>query len=97
MELYDIVNAMNTFIPKNKGMLVLHRSMKEHKKFKVYKTFEYNLWLVTKGKENMLVSRFSESVNTPVDKIEETWENMDKKFLPSLILCCQNLDYCLEL
>ena len=84
MELYDIVNAMNTFIPKNKGMLVLHRSMKEHKKFKIYKIFEYNLWLV-KGKEKQLVSTLSESVNTPMDKIEETWKTVDKKFLPNLI------------
>lgn len=84
MELHDVVNAVNTFIPKEKGMLVLHRNMQEHKKFKAYKIFNYNLWLV-KGKEKEAVMSYSETVNTPMDKILETWNKMDKKFLVDLM------------
>ena len=40
IELYDIIEAINTTL--SKGSLVLHRGFYVHPKFKVYKKFYYN-------------------------------------------------------
>lgn len=44
MELYDIVDAASSLL--NEGTLVLHKSMKAHPTFKVYKKFCYDLYRV---------------------------------------------------
>lgn len=82
MELCDIVEAASTYLKE--GTLVLHRSMKIHPKFKVYKIFCYNLYKV-KSKEKILLFSFEETKNTPADNISEVWNECDKIYLRALI------------
>lgn len=82
MELYDIIEAASTYLKE--GTLVLHRSMKVHPKFKVYKIFCYNLYKI-ENKEKTLIFSFEETKNTPVDSIDEVWNECDKLYLRELI------------
>lgn len=82
MELYDIVEAASSNI-KN-GELVLHRSMKVHTKFKVYKRFCYDLYVV-KGKEKTCIKSFEEVKNSPADDLVKVWNGCDKLYLRELI------------
>ena len=52
MELYDIIDAASSYIKD--GTLVLHKSMRIHPKFKIYKRFCYNLYIV-KDKDKKLI------------------------------------------
>lgn len=82
MELYDIIDAASIYLKE--GTLVLHRSMKLHPKFKIYKKFCYNLYIV-KNAEKSLIFSFEETKNTTSDEIENTWRNCDKLYLRELI------------
>ena len=86
MELYDIVEAASSLMRDKSTTLVLHRSMKQHPKFKVYKIFEYKLYLVNSGnntKTLLLEKAFTK--NTPSDEIIKAWNASDKEYLPVLI------------
>lgn len=76
MELYDIIEAAGKAIGCN---LVLHKSMREHPKFKVYKIFIYNLYKV--DNEKSLILTVSKVVNAPYDSITKSWEECDRLYL----------------
>lgn len=78
MELYDIVNAAGSLLKE--GTLVLHRSMKVHPTFKVYKRFCYDLYKVVNKNKELLFS-FEETKNTPADDITKVWAECDKAYL----------------
>ena len=65
MELYDIIEAANSHLKE--GTLILHRSMKAHPMFKVYKIFCYNLYYV-KDKEKTLLSCLLYTSPSPRDR-----------------------------
>lgn len=44
--IYNLIEAASSLVDKDKGMLIIHRNMKVHPKFKVYKTFSYSIYLV---------------------------------------------------
>lgn len=90
MELYDIIDAINHHI-KN-GILILHRSMKVHPKFKVYKRFCYDLYYVQKEEKTLLFS-FEELRNTISEEINNTWTDCDKLYLRELIKWIAGEDY----
>ena len=78
----DIVDAANHYLKE--GTLVLHRSMKIHPKFKVYKRFRYDLYIV-KNKEKSLIFSFEETKNTPAEDMIKVWDDCDKLYLRELI------------
>lgn len=82
IELYDIIEAANTFIKE--GTLVLHRNMKVHSKFKVYKRFCYDLYYIKNSNKTLLFS-YEELKNTPNDEIIKVWSECDKSYLRELI------------
>lgn len=84
MELYDIIEAANKFIHVTRGVLVLHRSMKAHPKFKVYKKYCYYLYLVNREEKEQILS-WEHTKNSPSDNILEDWKEFDKEFLLQLI------------
>ena len=81
MELYDIVDAASTHLKE--GTLILHRSMKVHPKFKVYKIFCYDLYYV-KQKEKTLLFSHEEVKNIPTDEIDKIWNDCDRLYLRKL-------------
>lgn len=86
MELYDIVDAISNLMKDKTKALVLHRAMKQHTKFKVYKSFEYKLYMVnSRNKEKTLLLEKVFTKNTPTDDILKTWNECDKEYLPMLI------------
>lgn len=82
--LEDIVETLSANVKTEKGILVLHRSMTVHPKFKVYKIFHYNLFLV-KGNVKTLVLAHGETRNTPADDILKIWNECDKSYLSKLM------------
>lgn len=82
MEINDIIEAASIYLKE--GTLVLHRSMKLHPKFKIYKRFCYDLYIV-KNTESNLIFSFEETRNITFDEIEDTWHNCDKLYLRELI------------
>lgn len=85
MEIHDIIDAASSFVHPSKGTLVLHRSMRQHPKFKVYKTYYYHLYLI-KGKEKKeRILTWEQTVNSPADNMLSDWKRFDKEFLKQLI------------
>ena len=82
MELYDIVEAASYHLKE--GTLVLHRNMKVHPKFKVYKRFCYDLYYI-KSNEKRLLFSYEEVKNTPSDELDKIWSDCDKLYLIELI------------
>ncbi len=82
MELDDIIGAASSNIKG--GTLVLHRSMKIHPRFKVYKRFCYDLYFIN-GESKTLLLSYEEVKNTPADQIAEIWTACDKLYLRELI------------
>lgn len=82
IELYDIIEAMNTYL--SNGTLVLHRNMKVHSKFKAYKIFCYNLYHITKDNK-VIVLKCEEVRNAPSDTIKEVWLECDNLYLRKLV------------
>lgn len=86
IELNDIIEAADSLLKDKSLTLVLHRNMKTHPKFKVYKIFEYKLYAVnTSDKTKTILIDKSFTANTPADDIICTWNKYDKEFLPVLI------------
>lgn len=86
MELYDIVDAVSNLMKDKTKTLVLHKVMKQHPIFKVYKSFEYRLYIINSGnKEKNLLLEKVFTKNTPADNILKTWDECDKEYLPMLI------------
>lgn len=84
--IYNIVDAASKLIKDKVNTLVLHKSVKQHSKFKVYKIFEYKLYLVnSRNKDKTLILEHSFTRNTPSDDLLNTWIECDKEYLPILI------------
>lgn len=82
MKLYDIIEAANSMLKE--GTLVLHRNMKVHPTFKIYKIFCYDLYKIDNGnKELLLTEEIIE--NTSSEDITKIWYKCDKEYLKSLI------------
>lgn len=82
MELYDIIEAASSYLKE--GTLVLHRSMRVHPKFRVYKRFCYDLYYI-KDKNKSLLFSHEEVKNAPADDIIKIWSDCDKLYLRELI------------
>ena len=90
MTLYDIIDAASSLLKE--GTLVLHRSMKAHPTFKVYKRFSYDLYKVV-GKSKELIFHYEENKNAPVDAINEIWSECDKAYLEWFIKWVSSDEY----
>lgn len=90
IELYDIIDAAN--YPFKNGMLVLHKSMKIHPKFKMYKQFCYNLYYIN-GDNKTSVLDYEETKTVATDNIEEVWNEYDKAYLVKFIKWLTSDDY----
>lgn len=90
MELDDIINAASLLIKE--GTLILHRSMKVHPKFRVYKKFLYDLYKVNGNSKELLFS-FEEVKNTPSDDIMKIWSECDKVYLGRFIKWVSSDEY----
>ena len=82
MELDDIIDAASSYIKD--GTIGLHKSMRRHRKFKIYKKFCYNLYIV-KGKEKRLIFTIEETKNVTEDEISSVWLSCDKLYMRELI------------
>ncbi len=81
IEIYDIIEALEQVLKKN---LVLHRSIKTHHRFKIYKIFEYNLYSIEPDKSKKLLLSQSYTTYSPSDDISNIWKENDKKYLSYL-------------
>lgn len=82
--LYSIVETLNDIINDSLGTLVLHKAVVPDLKFKAYKKFKYNLYLVhNKNKELILTYEITRNIS--LDKIEKEQEKCDLKFLSMLL------------
>lgn len=82
MELYDIIEAINT-VDSSKGQYVLHKYM-QVQFIKVYKKFVYDLYYVNKeGRTKVLSKEFIDKV--PNNSIEKAWQRKDKQMLTVLL------------
>lgn len=77
MELYDVVTAAGKVLNRS---LVLHRLIKVHPKFKIYKVYEYNLYSLDSGEKELIFSH-KFTINTTADDMLETWDKCDKDYL----------------
>lgn len=96
IEVYDIIEAVNKILKSKKGHLnkkgiltsennlTLHRSIREHPKFKIYKVFVYSLYNILKGEKNLL-HKIEIVKNVSSSDLMEEWVNCDKEYLVSLI------------
>lgn len=84
IDIQDIIDSISILLGNKNITLVLHRSMKEHPRFKVYKIFEYNLYSLGSDKSKSLLLSHSSTVYTPSDSIANTWKRCDKEYLPIL-------------
>lgn len=90
INLYDIIEAINTTIPKEKGQLVLHRSFTPHPKFKIYKKFHYGLYLIKRAEKTFISS--NEFVENTSD-IDTEWDKCDKLYLLKIIEWLSSNEY----
>lgn len=90
IRLYDVVEAAGSHLKE--GTLVLHRSMRVHPTFKVYKKFCYDLYKVINSNKELLFS-YENTENTPSDSIEEIWDKSDKLYLEILIKWLTSEEY----
>lgn len=81
IDLYDIVDVVSK---KLNVTLVLHKNMKVHPTYRVYKTFCYNLYKVENG-ENTLILTHEETIKVPSENIEKVWSDCDKLYLDKFI------------
>lgn len=84
IDLYDIIEATGKFVHPSRGTLVLHKSIKAHPKFKVYKKYCYYLYLVNGKEKKQLLSR-EVTKNSPADNMLDDWKELDKEFLLQFI------------
>lgn len=82
IELQTIIDAASFIIKE--GELILHKSMRVHPQFKVYKKFCYDLYYVLDNKKTLALS-YHQTEHCPSDKIEIVWQYFDKLYLRELI------------
>lgn len=83
MTIDDIVDSFNKVVYPS-DTLILHRGMKEHPKFKVYKKFFYKLYTLSESEKSLIVEK-EYSLHCPSEDIEKVWEGCDKLFVKDLI------------
>lgn len=76
-----IIEALNKIILPNNGKIILHKELKRHKKFPIYKEYIYNLYLLNTS--YTLIYKFSHQLNTT--DISKGWTTCDNLFLPYLL------------
>ncbi len=76
----DIVEAIGKSLNKT---LVLHKSIRTHQTFKVYKIYTYSLYDISNDKTELLTLEISK--NLSIDRQEEAWDDCDKSFVDALI------------
>lgn len=76
----DIVEAIGKNLNKT---LVLHKSIRTHPTFKVYKIYTYVLYDISKEKIKLLTLETSK--NLSIEKLEEAWNDCDRSFVETLI------------
>lgn len=81
MDLNDIIDILSE---KVNGSFILHRSMKQHPKFKVYKIFSYDLYYMNNNKRTLLFN-FTETRNAPSEELMNIWYDCDKLYLRGLL------------
>ncbi len=84
MELYDVVEAINSNLKTEEGTLVLLKSMSVHPKFRVYKVFHHDLYLV-KGGERKILHSTTNAENTSITDINSAWKKYDRTYLDELM------------
>ena len=82
MELNYIIEAASSNIKE--GTLILHKSIKVHNKFKVYKEFCYDLYYVKQDEKTLLFS-YKEMKIALADEIDKVWLYCDKLYMRKLI------------
>ncbi len=82
-QIYNLIEAANSIISSDKGMLVIHKNMQVHPKFKAYKTFNYSIYLVKNENKELLFHW--EVTKNATDSLIEVWRQADKEFLPEYI------------
>lgn len=83
MTIYEIINAANEVLNIKNASLILHKNIQMHPKIKVYKIFNYNLYLV--GKDTKCVLSLSDTKNVPSSELNNAWEEMDIAFCKELL------------
>lgn len=76
----DVVEAIGKNLNKT---LVLHKSIRTHPTFKVYKIYTYSLYDISKDKTKLLTLEISK--NLSIERLEEAWSDCDKRFIDALI------------
>lgn len=82
--LYDIIEAINANLKPGIGTLILHRKFTVHPVFKIYKKFNYSLYLL-KDNEKNLIDEVEFTENVQAEDINEVWSRCDKTYLIKLI------------
>lgn len=83
MNIHNIITAINNTLNSEK-FFVLHRSVCPHIKFKVYKNFDYNLYLINGANKDLQCS-FTYTLKAPEEDLNNTWEQCDIMFVSDLI------------
>lgn len=78
--LQDIIDIMNSEF--SYGTFILHKEIKVHPKFKVYKTFHYELYLKTKDDLIPILDQ-EETINTSC--IDDAWNDTSNKFARMIV------------
>lgn len=79
----DIIDILDKKVKDNGASFILHREMKVHPKFKVYKTFCYKLYIQTSVVSEIL--SYDKTVNAPISDVDLQWRALDKEFLEVII------------
>lgn len=84
----DIVEAVGKNLNRT---LVLHKSIRTHPTFKVYKIYTYVLYDVSKDKTRLLTLETNK--NLSIERLEEAWNDCDRRFIDALISWMSSDEY----
>lgn len=84
----DIVEAIGKNLNKT---LVLHKSIRTHPTFKVYKIYTYVLYDISKSKIELLTLEVSK--NLSIERLEEAWNDCDRRFIDALVSWVSSDEY----
>ena len=93
MTLHDIIEVISNTLYKGNGTLILHGSLTQHPKFKVYKVFKYTLYHRINGEnKQLLTATYNANISLMDDKLNAVWEEHNKLFLGEVIKYIANGD-----
>lgn len=81
IELNYIIEIIGSLIDKD---LVLHKSVKQHPTFKIYKIFTYDLYELPSPNDKALLLSIKFNRNITSDDIHIEWKQCDKEYLKDL-------------